>query len=165
MIRVVLADDHELIRRGLAAVLSEQPDITVCGVAETGEGAVSQAREQSPDVVLLDLSMPGEGGLAAAAEILEEHLAAHAMIFTGHTAPELIRAAFAIGATGFVLKGTDAGEVVAAVRAVHRGEVWLSPEDAGVLAAELAVTAPVIPLRPRGSGRRRRARWVRFPRS
>ncbi|QSR25754.1 DNA-binding response regulator [Nocardioides aromaticivorans] len=161
MIRVVLADDHDLVRLGITAVLSEQPDISVCGVAATGEDAVAQAHEQSPDVVLLDLTMPGAGGLAAAAEIVAADHAVRALILTGHTEPELIRAAFAAGATGYVFKDADVGQLVEAVRAVHRGEVWLSPEAAGALAGELRDRTRRSTRR--GHGPRRRAPREQLP--
>jgi DNA-binding NarL/FixJ family response regulator len=136
MIRVVLADDHELIRRGLAALLEKVPDILVCGLAETGEDAVVQAREHAPDVVVLDLSMPGAGGIAAASEILAGGGTVRALMLSGRDDAALVRAALRAGATGYLLKDDDAAQVIDAIRAVHRGELRLSPDVARALAAD-----------------------------
>ncbi|GAB4006114.1 response regulator [Nocardioides ultimimeridianus] len=149
MIRVVVADDHPLIRLGLAAILAEQPDIVVCGVAGSGEDAVVRVRDQAPDVVLLDLSMPGSGGLAAAAEIVVGGTDTRALILTCQDDAAHIRAALDVGASGYVLKDASVGELVAAVRAVHRGELVLSADAARALEEDTEEDAALTAARPR----------------
>ncbi len=163
MIRVVIADDHVLVRMGIGTILGEQRDITVCGSAGTGEDAVALARTLAPDVVLLDLSMPGCGGLAAAAEIVAANAGVHVLVHSCHGAPALIRAALAVGATGYLFKGADAGQLVDAVRAVHRGDVWLCPAAATALADDLLIEDSRPPRNRGGRPRHRRGPWVRRP--
>ncbi|GAB3861845.1 hypothetical protein GCM10028801_26430 [Nocardioides maradonensis] len=163
MIRIVLADDHPLIRHGLAAILDDQPDITVCGVAASGEDAVVQVRDQAPDVALLDLSMPGEGGLAAAAEIVVGHSATRALILTCHGDAVHIRAALAAGASGYVLKDATVAELVDAVRAVHRGELVMSPEVARALEEDTILPAAQPRRHAHGARRTRPSRGRRRP--
>jgi DNA-binding NarL/FixJ family response regulator len=162
MIRVVLADDHDLIRRGLAAILGEQPDMTVCGIADSGEDAVAQVRDQAPDVVLLDLSMPGDGGLAAAAEILAGDTDTRALILTCHGDAAHVRAALAVGATGYVLKDAGVDQLVDAVRSVHRGEFTISPDAARALADDVALSGSRSRRHPR-EGVWTRTGWGRRP--
>jgi DNA-binding NarL/FixJ family response regulator len=104
MIRVLIADDHELIRLGLTRILASEPDIEVCGVAGTGEAAVELAQVCGPDVVLLDLTMPGAGGIAAAARIRLADPHVRVMVVSCHDDAAHVRDAIEAGATAYLLK-------------------------------------------------------------
>lgn len=149
LIRVLIADDHDLVRLGLSRVLGEQPDIEVCAVAATGEAAVELTATCDPDVVMLDLTMPGAGGIAAAARIHRTHPLVRVMVLSCHDDVAHIREAFAAGASGYILKDDRSAEVVDAVRAVHRGEVRLS-SDAEQALSSWSATLPT----PRASAHR-----------
>ena len=133
MIRVLIADDHELIRLALTDILAAESDMEVCGVAETGEAAVELAHRCSPDVVVLDLTMPGAGGIEATARIRRTEPQVRVMVVSLHDDDAHVRGALAAGAIGYILKDTGASQVVDAVRAVHRGEICLSPDAARAL--------------------------------
>jgi DNA-binding NarL/FixJ family response regulator len=123
MIRVLIADDHQVLRLGLRAIMDAQVDLETCGVAADGETAVLLARELEPDVVTMDLSMPG----AAIRAILADRPSTRVLVLSWHADRDHVRAAMAAGATGYLLKGDESQRVVEAVRAVHRGEDRLSP--------------------------------------
>jgi DNA-binding NarL/FixJ family response regulator len=127
MIRVLIADDHQVLRLGLRAIMDAQVDLETCGVAADGETAVLLARELEPDVVTMDLSMPGMGGVAAIRAILADRPSTRVLVLSWHADRDHVRAAMAAGATGYLLKGDESQRVVEAVRAVHRGEDRLSP--------------------------------------
>jgi DNA-binding NarL/FixJ family response regulator len=127
MIRVLIADDHQVLRLGLRAIMDAQVDLETCGVAVDGETAVLLARELEPDVVTMDLSMPGMGGVAAIRAILADRPSTRVLVLSWHADRDHVRAAMAAGATGYLLKGDESQRVVEAVRAVHRGEDRLSP--------------------------------------
>ncbi len=119
-IRVVLADDHPVLRDGLRAVIDAQPDLTVVGEAGDGPGAVTVARRTRADVVLLDLSMPG-GGVAAIGQLAADCPTVRVLVVTMHTDPAYLRAALAVGAAGYMLKTTAVADLLAAVRTVAAG--------------------------------------------
>ena len=163
MIRVLIADDHDLVRLGLAEILAAEPDIEVCGLAETGEAAVELAQTCAPDVVLLDLSMPGGGGIAAAASIRRTEPRVRVMVVSCHDDAAHVRGALGAGATGYILKDTGAGLVVDAVRAVSRGEVRMSPDAARALRPMPVVTVTGPPtVRAGARHRSRRGPWPRW---
>jgi DNA-binding NarL/FixJ family response regulator len=126
-LRVLLADDHALVRAGLRALLSELPGVEV--IAETGDGleAVRLVRERKPDIALMDISMPGLNGLDAAARIAHDHPSTRIIIVSMHGDDESVRRALVAGASGYLLKNADRGELEMALRAVARGDKWLSP--------------------------------------
>jgi DNA-binding NarL/FixJ family response regulator len=127
-IRVVLADDQALVRRGFRLILETEPDLEVAGEASNGEQAVTAARRDQPDVVLMDIQMPGLDGLEATRRILAEPgNRTRVLILTTFERDDYIFPALQIGASGFLLKTAPPEELVAAVRVVASGESLLSP--------------------------------------
>lgn len=129
-IRVLLVDDHALVRNGLRAVLDTTADCTVVGEAATGEAAVDLAVALLPDVVVMDLSMPGAGGVVATERLRETVPAARVLVLTTFSDDARVRAALAAGATGYLLKDADPDDVVRAVRAAARDEAPIDPRVA-----------------------------------
>jgi DNA-binding NarL/FixJ family response regulator len=127
VIRVLLVDDHPVVRSGLAGLLGEEPDIEVVGEAGDGRTGVEQARTLAPDLVLMDLRMPELDGVRATAEIVSAGLSRVLILTTYDTDTDILRAVEA-GATGYLLKDTPRDDLVAAVRAAARGETVLTPE-------------------------------------
>jgi DNA-binding NarL/FixJ family response regulator len=132
-IRVLLADDHAILRDGIRALLTDHPDIVVIGEAEDGHWAVHLAHELHPDVVLMDIGMPRLNGLEATRQIKHDCPEVAVLILTMHDNEEYLRQVLAAGASGYVLKRAAASELVTAIRAVHRGEAALSPAVARML--------------------------------
>lgn len=134
--RVLIADDHAVVRAGLRLVLDAQDDIETVGEAGDAEEAVRQARSLQPDVVLLDLVMPGKSGLAALPEVVAAAPAARVLVLSVEDHPRYVREAFSAGASGYVLKQAAAAEVVAAVREVAAGKRYVQPALGARVAAE-----------------------------
>jgi DNA-binding NarL/FixJ family response regulator len=126
-IRVVLADDHPVVRDGLRAMLETQPDIEVVGEATTGAEALSLVRSLRPDLVLMDLQMPELDGTAATRHIRAEHDDVHVLVLTTYDTDADISRAVEAGATGYLLKDARRDELFQAVRIAARGESVLSP--------------------------------------
>lgn len=126
-IQVLLADDHTILRDGIRALLEEEPDMEVIAEAEDGRTAVELARKYQPDVLLMDIAMPLLNGLEATRQIRRESPNTKVLVLTMYEDEEYIRQFLAAGALGYVLKYTAAGELLGAIRAVHSGEVVLSP--------------------------------------
>jgi DNA-binding NarL/FixJ family response regulator len=126
-IRILLADDHAVLREGIRALLKEQPDMVVVGEAQDGRWTAHLANELRPDVVLMDIAMPLLNGLEATRQIKRDHPEINVLILTMHDNEEYVRQVLEAGALGYVLKHAAASELVAAIRAVHRGEAVLSP--------------------------------------
>jgi len=124
---VLLADDHALVRAGMRALLAELPGIEV--VAESGDGreALRLVRERKPDIALLDISMPELNGLEVVGRIARDHPNTRAIILSMHGDDESVRRALVAGAAGYLLKNSDRRELELALRAVARGDTWLSP--------------------------------------
>jgi DNA-binding NarL/FixJ family response regulator len=120
-VRILIADDHELFRRGLAAELSQVPGWVVAGEAANGRDAVALAQELKPDIVVLDLTMPELNGLEAARRILGAEPAARVLILTGHESEQLVREVLGAGAQGYVLKSDAGRTLVTALQALLEG--------------------------------------------
>ncbi|MGL3198659.1 MULTISPECIES: response regulator [Curtobacterium] len=138
--RVLLVDDHALVRSGLRAVLGTTDDCEVVGEAATGEEAVAIAPALRPDLVVMDLSMPGAGGVDATARLRAEVPDARVLVLTTFSDDHRVRAALSAGATGYLLKDAAPEEVVAAVRAAARDETPIDPR----VARSLLPGAPVV---------------------
>ena len=146
-IRVYLVDDHGVVRRGMQAYLEMLEDIHIVGEASRGEDAVSgmatlASEGRLPHVVMMDLLMPGMGGIEATSLIKERHPEVEVVAVTSFVAQEKVHAALQAGAIGYILKDAEADEVAAAIRAAHRGEVYLAPAAARQLAKTLRDPRP-----------------------
>jgi DNA-binding NarL/FixJ family response regulator len=136
-IRVLIVDDHAVVRTGLKVFLDLQPDIEVVGEAADGSEGVAMARRLLPDVVLMDLLMPNMDGVTAIGRIKAEHPEIEIVTMTSFIEEEKVTSALEAGASGYVLKDAEAEEVAAAVRAAHAGEVHLDPAVARLLAQRM----------------------------
>ena len=136
-IRVLLADDHKVVRRGLRGFFELLDDIEVVGEAEDGREAVDLVAALAPDVVLMDLLMPVMDGIAATAEIKARFPDVEVVALTSFIEEERVTAALEAGATGYLLKDADADDVAAAIRRAHAGEVHLDPQVARLLARRI----------------------------
>jgi len=125
--RVLLADDHAVLRSGLRMLIEAQPDMTVVGEVGNGLEALAQAEKLVPDVLLLDLSMPLLGGLAALSRLRQTVPQTRVLVLTMHDDEEYLRIALQSGAAGYVLKRAAETELLAAIRAVMRGDLYLHP--------------------------------------
>jgi DNA-binding NarL/FixJ family response regulator len=132
-IRILIADDHPIVREGLTAVLETQPDFEIVGAAASGTQAVERALALQPDVILLDLALPDLDGVAALRQIRAANPTAHVIIFTAFDTDERILAAVQAGAQGYLLKGAPRDELFQAIRVVYSGGSLLQP----VVAARL----------------------------
>ena len=136
-IRIYLADDHELVRRGLLALLSTEPELEVVGVGADGAEAVSQAAALEPDVILMDLQMPRKSGIEAIGEIKEANPHARILVLTSFGDDDLVFAAIQAGALGYLLKDSSPQELVQAIKNVHDGHPFLDPEIALMMIHEI----------------------------
>jgi NarL family two-component system response regulator LiaR len=137
-IRVLVADDHPLVRRGIHAVMDTEPDIAVVGEAADGQAAVDLARQLHPDVILLDLVMPHKGGVEAIREIRQDNPEARILVVSGFDSDDLVFPAIEAGAVGYMLKDISATELLAAVREVYEGQSALHPQIAMKLVHRLS---------------------------
>lgn len=126
-IRVLLADDHNIVRRGIRMLLESEPDIEVVAQAADGREAVEQAAENRPDVVVMDVSMPGLNGIESTRQICDSLPRTRVLALSMHKDGVYVREALRAGARGYVLKDSDDDALIAAIRAVYRGEAYLSP--------------------------------------
>jgi DNA-binding NarL/FixJ family response regulator len=125
--RVVLADDHALIRAGLRALLQSLDGVQVVGEASNGHEALEVIERQQPDIVLMDIAMPGLNGLEAATRIAKQWPTVRVIMLSMHANEEYIRQALSAGAAGYILKGAEPAELELALKAVLRGETYLTP--------------------------------------
>jgi two-component system NarL family response regulator len=133
-IRMLIADDHQVVREGLVALINRRPDMVVVAEARNGREAVEQFLLHRPDVALVDLRMPEMDGADAIAAIREQMPSARAIVLTTYDDVEDIRRSFGAGAKAYVLKGTPRKELLACIRAVHEGGTLISPAMAAILA-------------------------------
>ena len=126
-IRIIIADDHAVVREGLRALIEAKPDMELVGEAEDGEAAVALASSLKPDVVLLDLVMPNKDGIEAVREIIRENPQARILVFTSFSEDANVFAAIRAGALGYLLKDSSPQVLIEAIRQVYRGESSLHP--------------------------------------
>jgi DNA-binding NarL/FixJ family response regulator len=126
-IRVLLAEDHTLVRQGFRRILEDDPRITVVGEARTGIEAIEQCKELKPDVVVMDLSMPELGGLEATAEVLKANPQIKVVILSMYSNEAYVRKAFELGAKGYILKNAIEVDLTRAVMALAEGQAYFSP--------------------------------------
>lgn len=134
-IRVLVADDHAIVRTGIRHVLESEPGFEVVGEASTGAEALELAASHHPDVAVLDISMPGQSGLQVAAELRTRSPETRVLILSMHDNTEYVMESLRAGAHGYLLKDSAAMELRGAIRAVQRGESFFSPAIAGRLSA------------------------------
>jgi two-component system response regulator NreC len=151
-IRLLLADDHAILRAGLRMLLDAQPDMVVVGEAADGEGAVQQALATRPDVAIVDLTMPGLSGVQTLQRLRRELPATRLLVLTMHDDPGYARMAFAAGASGHVVKDRQSAELLAAIRTVHRGRTFVEvdlTDPAAEVQAEPPSPLPALTARER----------------
>jgi NarL family two-component system response regulator LiaR len=136
-IRILIADDHAIVREGLRALIGAKPDMELVGEAADGVEAVQKALSLQPDVILLDLVMPRKDGIEAIGEIKQENPEAHILVLTSFAEDEKVFSAIKAGALGYLLKDSSPQELLQAIRDVHRGESSLHPAVARKLIGEL----------------------------
>lgn len=129
-IRVMLVDDHAIVREGLRAMLALSPDIEVVGEAGDGREALDRAKATAPDIVIMDVSMPGMDGLEATKRLAKEYAEAKVLVLSQHDNDRYVLPILQAGASGYVLKRSIGAELVAAIRTVHAGECYLPPRIA-----------------------------------
>ena len=141
-IRVLLVDDHQVVRRGLRTFLEVQGDIEVVGEAGDGDEGVAQAEELLPDVVLMDVKMPGTDGIEALRQLRAGGCSARVLVVTSFTERRTVVPALRAGAAGYVYKNVDPEALAGAIRSVHAGHVLLEPEVADALLADEESSEP-----------------------
>lgn len=137
MIRVLVVDDHPVVREGLVAILEDEPDFEVAGSAGSAEDSLALAARVHPDVILLDLELPGMGGIEAIPRLAASVPKARVLILTAYDADERVLGAIKAGARGYLLKGAPAGEIAQAIRAVHAGGSYLAPRVAAKVLTQM----------------------------
>jgi DNA-binding NarL/FixJ family response regulator len=145
LIRVLIADDQELVRTGFRLILQSEPDLEVAGEAATGREAVALTASLEPDVVLMDIRMPDLDGIEATRQITRANVASRVMILTTFDVDEYVFEALRAGACGFLLKDVAANQLAAGVRMVAAGDALLAPSITRRLIEEFAVSRPQTP--------------------
>lgn len=131
--RILVADDHEVVRKGLVSLLQAQPDWQVCGEASGGREAVEKTLQLRPDVVILDIGMPNLNGLEATRQILRSNPQARVLILTLHDSDQVVREVLSAGARGFLLKSDAARDLVAAVDALRHDKTYFTSKVASMV--------------------------------
>jgi two-component system response regulator NreC len=140
-IRIMLADDHVVLRTGLAMLLNAQPDMSVVGEATSGLEAIEMAQSLEPDVILMDMTMPGVGGIEATEKMCSRNLSVKIIFLTQHEDEVSFREAFRAGASGYVLKRVIDNDLLSAIRAVSQGGVYVHPTMTQYLVGKLVPEA------------------------
>ncbi len=135
-IRILIVDDHTIVRAGIRLLLHAEPDIEVVGEAGSVQEAIAQTEALQPDVVLMDVAMPGASGMEGTREIKRRWPQVQVLGLTMHRSDDYFFRMLEAGASGYVLKGADPGDLITAVRTVHRGEVYLDPSMAKKLVGD-----------------------------
>jgi DNA-binding NarL/FixJ family response regulator len=155
-LRILVADDHEVVRRGLCALLEGHAGWQICGEAADGREAVAKAKELKPDIVVMDIGMPSLNGLAAADQIMQANPRQRILILTITHSEQVIREVLEVGARGFVLKSDAARDLVNAVEALQQGRTFFTPQVGDlVLSGYLHGTGEKTPNLPRITSRER----------
>lgn len=150
MIKVLVVDDHELVRHGLAMLLSSADDVTTVGEAGDGEAALAMVQLHRPDVVLMDISMPGMDGVEATRQIMADHPDTAVVVLSSFSERRMVLEAIDAGAAGYLLKDGDMEDILRAVRAAAAGEAPLAPRAAqAILSARPARSMPELSVRER----------------
>jgi two-component system, NarL family, response regulator LiaR len=136
-IRVLIADDHAIVREGLRSVITAQPDLLLVGEANNGEEAVLKAAELNPDVILMDIVMPRKNGIEAITEIRSSNPGVHILVLTSFAEDNQVFSAIKAGALGYMLKESSPRELLDAIRCVYRGESSLHPSVARKLISKI----------------------------
>lgn len=147
-IRVVLADDHPVFRKGLRGVLEEAPDIDVAAEVDNGDAALAAIELHRPDVVILDLDMPGKNGIDVARAIRDARLATKAVLLTGHKSEVLLNNALDAGLAGYLLKDAAVTEIIDCIRSVHAGRPFISGQLAAILLKRREQSAALVEVNP-----------------
>ena len=137
-IRVLLVDDHEIVRQGLVFFLSTQADIEVVGQAENGERALELAASLNPDVVLMDIVMPGKDGIEATLQLKESHPEIAILALTSYIDQNKVIDALSAGMSGYIMKDISSGELIRAIKAAAQEEIYFSPEAAKYVARRVS---------------------------
>ena len=145
LIKILVVDDHMVVREGLCALLTPRNGMEVVGEAADGAEAVEKARTLKPDVILMDLNLPVKSGLEATADIIRENPAARILVLTSFDEDENISAAIRAGALGYVLKNTSASELFHAIRGVAMGSLSVSPAVTQAMLRDMRQPAPAPP--------------------
>lgn len=145
MIRVLLADDHAIVRAGLKEILADTGDMTVAGEATNGQEVMAQIRAQDFDVAVLDLSMPGRSGIELIKQVKDEKPRLRILVLTMHSEEQYAVRALKAGASGFLTKETAADQLVAAIRRIAGGGAYVSPQTAERLVLDAAPRADAAP--------------------
>lgn len=140
MIRLLIADDHAMVRRGLQVFLATQPDIEMIGEAANGKETLERAQLLNPDVVLMDLNMPLLNGIETTARLAKEQPHMKVIVLTSFIDNDHVLPAIRAGAKGYLLKDIEPEDLVAAIRRVHQGQVELHPDAAGLLMTHVTTT-------------------------
>lgn len=153
-VRVLLADDHALVRAGIRSLLQGLPEVEVVAEAGDGHETLRLIAAHRPDVVLMDITMPGLNGLEAAERVVKDYPGVRVIILSMHASEEYVLRALRVGAAGYLLKGADPAELEVAVKAAARGEAYLSPAMSKYVLADYRrrlaeEPGPLAPLTPR----------------
>jgi DNA-binding NarL/FixJ family response regulator len=141
-IRILIVDDHAILREGVRALLQTHEDLDVVGEASDGQEAIAAVERLDPDVVLMDIAMPGLGGIEASLELKKLGRRARILILSQYEDREYVRRLLKAGVSGYVLKKSAGAELAGAIRAVHKGGLVLDPEVARTAMAEAGPAAP-----------------------
>jgi len=140
-IRILIVDDHGIVRAGIRSLLESQPDVEVVGEAARGEEAIEKAKQLHPDLVLMDIALPGMNGIEATRQIKKELPDISVLVLTMHDDEEFFFPVLRAGASGYILKEAEPQELLYAIRVVHQGQVFLSPAIARLFLEGFITTA------------------------
>jgi two-component system response regulator NreC len=140
-VRILLADDHKILREGLVALLEKQPDLKVLGEAEDGRSAVRMAMEMLPDVVIMDINLPDLNGVEATRQIVKELPEVKVIALSVHSNKHIVKGMLQAGACGYLLKYSSSKELIKAIHSVMNNQIYLSPEITGIVVEEYKSSA------------------------